>query len=130
MFLSPFAEGVCILYILLNRLSSYDQANIDVQIMFWGWGDPRGRPGQGDRGEGQQKAPSEDGAFTIRCYSRRLDVAHDVGENVADGRPEQGQNDDHDDGNQNKNQRIFNQTLTFLAWQKQHCFHPPSILDF
>ena len=54
-----------------------------------------------------------------------LDCANDVGEYVADDGAQQKQNSDNDDGDQNQDQRVFDQTLTFFARQEQHVFHPP-----
>ena len=72
------------------------------------------------------------GLCPIVCgvYARvaRLDVADDVGEDVADGWSEQGQNDDHDNRDQNKNQRVLDQTLASLLRSVQHGFHLLSIV--
>jgi len=46
-----------------------------------------------------------------------LDVGDDVREHVADGRPQECQDDDHNDSDQNKNQRVFNEPLAFRKVQ-------------
>ena len=49
-----------------------------------------------------------------------LDVADDVRENVADGRPQERQDDDHNDSDQNKDQRVFNEPLASFFRCVQH----------
>jgi hypothetical protein len=71
------------------------------------------------------KSPIQRMGLFANLATCELDVVDDVREDVADGRTKQGQNDNHYDGNQNKNQSVLNQTLTFLTWQKQHCDSPP-----
>jgi hypothetical protein len=44
-------------------------------------------------------------------------TAANLGEDGADLRAQNTQNNDDDDGDQNQNQRVLNQTLTFLTWQ-------------
>jgi hypothetical protein len=52
------------------------------------------------------------------CFD--LEVRKDVGEDVADGRPQQSQDHDHDDGYQYQDQRVFNQALAFFLRFVQH----------
>ena len=51
-----------------------------------------------------------------------LDVANDIAENVPDGGAKQGQNHDHDNGDQNEDQSVLYQTLAFLFRCEQHDF--------
>jgi hypothetical protein len=51
---------------------------------------------------------------------RALQVGDDVGENVADGRAKQGQDDNHDNGDQDENERILDQALTFFTREVHH----------
>ena len=46
---------------------------------------------------------------------RLLEVGHDVGEDIANGWPKQGQDDDHDHCNEHEDKRVLNQTLTFFT---------------
>ena len=50
----------------------------------------------------------------------RLEAADDVGEDVADGRAKQRQDDDYDDSDENENERVFDEALAFFTWQIQH----------
>ena len=43
-----------------------------------------------------------------------LDRIHDRAEDIADRRAEQGKNDNHNNRDQNKNQRIFNEALSLF----------------
>ena len=43
-----------------------------------------------------------------------LDGAHDRAEDVADRRTKQGENYDHDNGDQHKNQRVLHKSLSFF----------------
>lgn len=47
----------------------------------------------------QQKSPIETIGLSLSAMLSGLDVADDVGEDVADSRAEEGQNDDDHDGN-------------------------------
>jgi hypothetical protein len=57
-----------------------------------------------------------------RLFHDRLDAVNDLAENVADGGTKNRQNDDNYDGNQNKNQRVFDQSLAFLLHFLEHGF--------
>ena len=48
------------------------------------------------------------------CPTGHLNVSHDIAEYVPNGGSEQSQNNDHDDRDQYKDQRVLDQTLTFL----------------
>ena len=54
-----------------------------------------------------------------------LDGIHNGAEDIADRGAEQGKNNNHDNRDQNKNQRIFNEALTFLLRSEQHDNSPP-----
>jgi hypothetical protein len=43
-----------------------------------------------------------------------LDIAHNIAEHVPNGGSEQRQNNDHNDSDQNKDQRVLDQTLSFF----------------
>jgi hypothetical protein len=49
---------------------------------------------------------------------KSLEVANDVAENVANNRAKQQENSDNHNGDQDEDQRILYQTLTFFAWEK------------
>src|SRR4030042_7085854 len=55
-----------------------------------------------------------------RFFYYRLDAVNDLAENVADGGTKDRQNDDNHDSDQNKNQRVFDQTLAFLLHFLEH----------
>jgi hypothetical protein len=52
-----------------------------------------------------------------------LDRPHNCTEYIADRGAEQGQNNDYNNRDQNKNQRIFHKTLTLFLRSEQHGFH-------
>jgi hypothetical protein len=54
-----------------------------------------------------------------------LDVVDEIRENVADGGAEQRENDDNNDCDQNQNERVFDQTLTFFTRHVQHVDKSP-----
>ena len=49
-----------------------------------------------------------------------LDLADDFAENVADGGPEQGQDDDNYDGDQDQDQGVFHQALALVIGKSKH----------
>jgi hypothetical protein len=51
---------------------------------------------------------------------RELQVAEDPGEDVADARAENGQNDDHDDSDQYQDEGILYKALPLFTWEIQH----------
>ncbi len=51
---------------------------------------------------------------------KRLDVADDVGEDVTDGRAEQGQDDDNDNGHEDQDQGILHEALTLVVFEGKH----------
>jgi hypothetical protein len=57
-------------------------------------------------------------------------VVDDVAEDIADGGPEQRQDDDHNDSDQYKDQRILNKTLTTFFRSEQHLGHLLSLYGF
>ena len=59
-----------------------------------------------------------------------LDVVDEVRENIADGGAEQRQNDDNNDGDQNQDQSIFDETLTFFAGHVQHVERTPKMIAY
>jgi len=46
--------------------------------------------------------------------------ADDVGENVTNHWPKQGEDDDNDYCHEDEDERILNQALTFFLWSVQH----------
>ena len=63
------------------------------------------------------------GFFITSMGFRKLHGAEagiDLAEDVTDDRAEDHKSRDNNDGNQNKNQRIFDQTLTFFLGWEQH----------
>ena len=46
----------------------------------------------------------------------KLEVGDDVAEDVTNGRAEQGQDDDNDDGDENQDQRIFYEALALFLF--------------
>ena len=50
-----------------------------------------------------------------------LEILDEIGEDVTDGRPEQRQNDNNDDGNEHQNKCIFYEALAFFTRHVQHC---------
>jgi hypothetical protein len=57
----------------------------------------------------------------------RLEAVDDVRENVTNGWAEQRQDDNDDDGDQNQDQGIFNETLTLFTWHVHHNDFSPSM---
>ena len=49
-----------------------------------------------------------------------LQVVDDVREDIADGRAEQGQDDDHDDRNKDQDEGVFYEALTLFTRLIQH----------
>lgn len=47
--------------------------------------------------------------------NKKLEVANDIAEDVANDRAKQQQNGDNDDSDQNQDQRILYETLTFFT---------------
>jgi hypothetical protein len=70
------------------------------------------------------------GAVTRRNFQRRLDVANDVAEDVPDGGAKQGQNDDHDNGDQDEDQSVLYQSLAFLFRCEQHGVSPFQKMEY
>lgn len=70
--------------------------------------------------------PFEDACCWVGCAS---DHTHDIAEDFPDCWTEQSQNDNHDNRNENKNQSIFDQTLSSLCRKEEHCSHPLSVMD-
>ena len=56
----------------------------------------------------------------VNEWNSELQVLDQVRENVTDGRAEQGENDDNNDGDQNQNQRVFYEALAFFTRHVQH----------
>jgi hypothetical protein len=50
----------------------------------------------------------------VDSFQAGLQPFDEVAENVADGRPEQGEDDDDHDSDEYEDQRVLNQTLTFF----------------
>jgi hypothetical protein len=50
----------------------------------------------------------------------RLQGSNDIAEDVADRRAKQGQDDDHDNRDQNQDQSVLYEALTFFTWQIKH----------
>jgi hypothetical protein len=67
-----------------------------------------------------------DRRYLLGCVEEwDLERVNNGGEYVADGRPQDDQNSDHDDGDQDQDQRVLDQALAFFPRQKQHVFLPP-----
>ena len=62
---------------------------------------------------GIKKAPGKPGASFLHCTAVLLEAVVDLGEDVADDRAKQGEDGDHDDGDQDEDQSVLNQTLAF-----------------
>ena len=56
------------------------------------------------------------GASGVRKGRWYLESFHNGAEDVTDGRTQEGQNRDNDDGDQHQDERVLDQTLTFLTW--------------
>lgn len=69
------------------------------------------------------KDPTRNGVFqeVQRAIRDELQRVDDVREDVADRGPEQGENDDHDNGDEDEDERVLNQALTFFTRHVQHC---------
>ena len=63
-------------------------------------------------------------------YFYELEACIDGAENFTDQRAEDCENSDNNDSNQNKDQRIFNQTLAFFFDWEQHGNLAPFFIDF
>ena len=50
----------------------------------------------------------------VSAVVKGLDLVDDVGEDVADRRPEQGEDDDNNDSDEYEDQRVLNQALAFF----------------
>jgi hypothetical protein len=61
----------------------------------------------------------------VNEWDSELQVLDQIRENVADGRAEQCQNDDNDDGDQNQNQSVFYEALAFFTGHIQHVVFSP-----
>jgi hypothetical protein len=53
----------------------------------------------------------------------KLDLINNVAENIANGGADQRENNNDDNGYQNENKRVFDQTLTFFFRSEQHVCH-------
>ena len=64
----------------------------------------------------KQKSPGERRGFSLRDDALRkratLDGAIDLAEDVADRRSQQAEDDDHHDGDEHQDERVFDETLS------------------
>jgi hypothetical protein len=63
-------------------------------------------------------------------FAGQLKIGHDVTEYVANCRAEQSKNNNYNDSNQNKNERVLNEALAFFLGSEQHDLSPPFIEIF